>query len=190
MINSLDAIGCNLYIMIFLFKQPQMPNQSHDLPFFNAVFALTLMRQMLHYTEPALALQEAQRVLRPGGKLVISAAIAPANNLRPVWEEFKNVTQPLRLRVFTEADLAELLHGAGFDILERRHASLTRGESFTQLAQRAREPASGWQDFLNMMARIFAKLAPELEFVVTEDGFSYRQFWVTLISQKETGGTP
>ena len=158
-----------------------------DLPFFEASFDLALMRQMLHYTEPALALQETRRILRADGQLVIAAAIAQTVGVKPVWEEFKNVTQPLRLRVFAEDDLAELLYATGFTIVERRHASLTRRESFAQVAQRAREPTSGWASFMKMMERVFAGLAPELEFKVAEDAYSYRQFWVTLVARKAEG---
>lgn len=158
-----------------------------DLPFFDASFDLALMRQMLHYTEPALALQETRRILRADGQLVIAAAIAQTVGLKPVWEEFKNVTQPLRLRVFTEDDLVELLHATGFTIIERRHASLTRRESFAQVAQRAREPASGWASFMKMMERVFTGLAPELEFKAADDAYSYRQFWVTFVARKAEG---
>lgn len=156
-----------------------------DLPFFDQSFDLALMRQMLHYTEPELALQEAHRVLRANGKLILSGAIAPAPAVRPVWEEFKNVTQPLRLRVFSEENLQQLLQAAGFEIVENRHASLMRVERFAVLAQRAREPSSGWASFLSMMQKIFAQLAPEMEFTVGEEVFSYRQFWLTVVAQKE-----
>lgn len=155
-----------------------------DLPFFDASFDLALMRQMLHYTEPALALREARRILRTDGQLVLAAAIAPSADVRPVWEEFKNVTQPLRLRVFAEDDLAELLHASEFTITERRHASLVRSESFAQVGQRAREPASGWAGFMKMMEGVFAGLTPELEFKAAEDAYRYRQFWVTLVACK------
>lgn len=158
-----------------------------DLPFFDSSFDLALMRQMLHYTEPALALQETWRILRMDGKLVISSAIVPSIGVRSMWEEFKSVTQPLRLRVFAEDDLAELLQATGFTIIERRHASLMRSESFAKVAQRAREPSSGWADFMKMMERVFAELAPELEFKVAEDAYSYRQFWVTLVARKAEG---
>lgn len=155
-----------------------------DLPFFDASFDLALMRQMLHYTEPALALQEAFRVVRPGGRLVVAAAIAPGEDVKPVWEEFKNVTQPLRLRVFSEADLIRIIGQAGFTVLEARHGSLVRSESFDQLARRATAPGSGWASFLGVMEKIFTGLAPQLEFNVVANAFSYRQFWVTLVAEK------
>lgn len=155
-----------------------------DLPFFDASFDLALMRQMLHYTEPALALQEAFRVLRMGGYLVVAAAVAPSDEIKPIWEEFKNVTQPLRLRVFSEADLAKLIKQAGFTLLETRHGSLVRSESFDQLDYRATAPSSGWTSFLCMMEKVFAGLAPQLEFKLAENRYSYCQYWVTLVAQK------
>lgn len=103
--------------------------------------------------------------------------------MSPSWVE----PEPLRLRVFTEDDLAELLHATGFTVIEHRHASLTRSESFAQVAQRAREPASGWASFMKMMERVFTGLAPELEFKAADDAYSYRQFWVTLVARKVEG---
>lgn len=155
-----------------------------DLPFFDASFDLVLMRQMLHYTEPALALQESFRVVRPGGFLVVAAAVAPSDEIKPIWEEFKNVTQPLRLRVFSQTDLTRLAEQAGFTLVETRHGSLVRSESFEQLDRRATAPSSGWASFLNTMEKIFADLAPQLEFKVDEHMFAYRQYWVTLVAQK------
>ena len=155
-----------------------------DLPFFDASFDLALMRQVLHYTEPALALQEAFRVVRPGGRLVVAAVIAPGDDAKPVWEEFKNVTQPLRLRVFSETDLTRVIGQAGFTVLEARHGSLLRSESFDQLARRAIAPGSGWASFLGAMEKIFTDLAPQLEFNVSGNAFSYRQYWVTLVAEK------
>ncbi len=155
-----------------------------DLPFFDASFDLALMRQILHYTEPALALQEAFRVVRPGGFLVVAAAVAPGDEVKPVWEEFKNVSQPLRLRVFSEADLTRLIEQAGFAVVETRLNNLMRSESFEQLERRATAPGSGWASFLKVMEKIFAGLAPQLEFKVDENIFTYRQYWVTLVAQK------
>jgi len=34
------------------------------------------------------------------------------------------------------------------------------------------------------MEKIFAGLAPQLEFKVNENMFTYRQYWVTLVAQK------
>ena len=155
-----------------------------DLPFFDASFDLALMRQVLHYTEPALALQEVFRVVRPGGGLVLAAAVAPGAELRPVWEEFKSVTQPLRLRVFTQADLIGLVEGTGFTLHEIRLGSVLRCESFEQLEKRATAPGSGWPAFLGAMEKIFAGVGPQLEFKVSTGGFSYRQFWVTLVADR------
>lgn len=156
-----------------------------DLPFFDNNFDLVLMRQVLHYTEPVLALKEALRVVKPGGWLVISSIIAPSEDTRSVWEEFKNVTQPLRLRVFSQADLLKLISDAGFRITEVRNASLIREENFRKLSERALEPKSGWTTFVGRMEKIFAEMAPQLEFKTTDDRFEYRQYWATFIAQKE-----
>lgn len=158
-----------------------------DLPYFDSSFDLVLMRQMLHYTEPTLAIQEAHRVMRPDGTLVLASVIAPSREVKPVWEEFKNVTQPLRLRVFDEDDLRALLSEVGFEPFECRRASLLRTETLAQLALRGLEPVTGWPTFIDFMHRIFTKIAPDMEFQVHGDTFSYRQSWLTLLARKRHG---
>ncbi len=155
-----------------------------DLPFFDASFDLALMRQVLHYTEPVLALREARRVLRPTGRLIVANAIAPSAEVKSVWEEFKSATQPLRLRVFSEMDLVEMVSAEGFDIAEIRRASLLREEAFSTLAHRASEPACGWTSFMSRMERAFATLAPSLELRSAQDRYSYRQFWITVVARR------
>jgi len=157
-----------------------------DLPFFDASFDLALMRQMLHYTEPVLALREARRVLRPTGKLIVASAIAPSAEVKSVWEVFKSATQPLRLRVFSEMDLVEMVSAEGFDIAEVRRATLLREEALAKLAHRASEPACGWTSFMSRMEKAFATLAPSLEFRTTQDGYSYQQFWITVVARNRT----
>ena len=155
-----------------------------DLPFFDASFDLALMRQVLHYTEPAIALREARRVLRTNGALVIASVIVPSEDVRAMWEEFKNITQPLRLRVFSEQSLIDLLVAAGFDVLECRRASVSRDESYACLDHRAKEPIGGWAIFMSRMQRLLATLAPEMAFSARQDRYSYMQSWVTIVASR------
>lgn len=155
-----------------------------DLPYFDQSFDLIIMRQVLHYTEPSLALQEISRVLRPKGKVIISTAVSSSESVKPIWEEFKSVTQPLRLRTFSENDLKNFLSQENFSFLECRHSTIKRNEKFSNLSKRAKMPPSGWKNFMEMMGKILSNEAPEIEFKVSEDSYSYRQFWCTIIYSK------
>lgn len=155
-----------------------------DLPFFDASFDLALMRQVLHYTEPALAIKESRRVLRKDGILIVANAVAVSAESKAVWEEFKSVTQPLRLRVFLESELEGLVTAGGFEVSDVRHASLLRRETYDHLAQRAQAPAGGWPLFMARMKGLLGVLAPVIEFGADESCYYYRQYWVTMIARR------
>lgn len=152
------------------------------LPFLDDYFDLALVRQCLHYADPARLLGEARRVLRQDGRLAVSAIVCPDEAARTLLEEFKSVTQPMRLRVFTEHDLSEALHEAGFTIDERLHDSLARHEPLRALEKRAAAPPGGWHAFLKNIEQIAAKVAPQMLFSFDGETIRYEQFWVTLWS--------
>jgi len=83
---------------------------AHRLPFDAATFDAVLLLHTLTYAEdPALALKEGARVLRPGGRLVVECLDA---HRQP------EVTAPYgeRHRGFSPAALRELMLGAGLDV--------------------------------------------------------------------------
>lgn len=79
-----------------------------DLPFAAASFDTVLLHQVLHFAqEPALALAEAARVTRPGGRIAI---VDFASHDR---EELRDRHAHARLG-FSDRQLRDLLRGAGF----------------------------------------------------------------------------
>jgi SAM-dependent methyltransferase len=125
---------------------PDVPLQRADLqnlPFPNATFDVVLSIEVLRYLpEPALALREMARVLRPGGVLVATAA--PLFNLNGYWVVNRLVCAlPIRgftrLRQFfvTSAGLRANLRAAGFDGVEVHGVYLGPVNWVERLAPRA-----------------------------------------------------
>ncbi len=81
----------------------------YQLPFPGASFDIAVIHQVLHYLEdPAEALAEAARVLRPGGTLVI-ADFAP-HEVSGLRDEHAH-----RWLGFSDEKVGEWLHGCGFE---------------------------------------------------------------------------
>lgn len=85
-----------------------------DLPFAAESFDTVLLHQVLHFAqEPAQALAEAARVIRPGGRIAI---VDFASHSR---EELRTRHQHARLG-FTDRQMTDLLKAAGFNAREPR----------------------------------------------------------------------
>lgn len=83
----------------------------HALPFEDASFDLVVLMHALTYAEkPAQAVAEAGRVLRPGGRLLLTS-LAPHEH-RGVVEAYGHVNLG-----FDEAELRGFTHGAGLEVV-------------------------------------------------------------------------
>jgi SAM-dependent methyltransferase len=136
---------------------PGVPLQRVDLqrlPFPDATFDVVLSIEVLRYLpDPALALREMARVLRPGGVLVATAA--PLLNLNGYWLVNRLACAlPLRgftrLRQFfvTSAGLRHHLRAAGFDGIELHGVYLGPINWVERLAPRLLPTVlRGWERF-------------------------------------------
>jgi ArsR family transcriptional regulator len=83
-----------------------------ELPIGDAEVDIALLHQSLHHAmHPARAVQEAARILRPGGRIVVM------DLLRHRFEEARNMYADVWLG-FAEVELVDLLQGAGFESVE------------------------------------------------------------------------
>jgi ArsR family transcriptional regulator len=114
------------------------------LPLEDGTVDLALLSQALHHAEdPAVALHEAHRILRPGGRLLIL-------DLRSHNEEWVRATLGDRWLGFSDDELQGLCRGAGFEEPTVRTGARVPGDPFvvliacaTKAADAARSDDSG-----------------------------------------------
>ncbi|MEU6299551.1 class I SAM-dependent methyltransferase [Streptomyces erythrochromogenes] len=83
-------------------------------PFKSGVFDVVLCCELLeHVLEPDLLLEEARRLTRPGGLLVITVPHADGE-----WGERDVPYHPEHLRAYREGDLDALVHAHGFQVTQ------------------------------------------------------------------------
>jgi SAM-dependent methyltransferase len=106
------------------------------LPLPDASVDVTLLSQALHHAaDPAAALREAFRVLRPSGRLLML-------DLKTHGEEWVRTTLGDRWLGFSEDELRGLSHAAGFDQITVRVGARIPGDPFVVLIAGATRPAT------------------------------------------------
>lgn len=88
----------------------------------DAAFALHVVE---HLAQPAAFFQEARRVLRPGGLLVIATPNAEGWGARLMGRKWKGYSDPTHVSLHGPAYWRNLLDGAGFDIARQGTTGLS-----------------------------------------------------------------
>lgn len=110
---------------------------AHRLPFGDGVFTIATCGSVFHHLEePALAIEEAARVLRPGGRFLLIDMAGPENvSRRAARDEVERVRDPSHVRILAPSQVHEMLEQSGFDLKEEeRQVEDKRDEEWVTLA--------------------------------------------------------
>ncbi len=88
---------------------------ARSMPFEDNLFDLVTVRSVLHHIlpSPLPALKEANRVLKLGGRIVVSEGVPPSDSVFKQYEDIFSIKEKRIL--FREGDVEKLLVEAGFD---------------------------------------------------------------------------
>jgi ubiquinone/menaquinone biosynthesis C-methylase UbiE len=142
------------------------------LPFDDATFDLVTSRYSAHhYADPARALAEAARVLRPGGRMLLVDTIAPED---PALDTFCNAFELLRdashVRNCRLSEWLRLFESAGFEAKERYRLEIDiAAESWVTRAQTPPHRVTALRD-------LFREATPAARafFAVSDDPWSFK----------------
>lgn len=116
-------------------------NVEEGLPFKDETFDAVVMRQALFFFQPEKLLAEIQRVLKKGGRFVLSQTVPYESPEDEAWLKKVHTTKQAQLlNFYTAKDLEDILQSAGFKIEKKR--SLTVRENITNWMHHAPELSS------------------------------------------------
>ena len=156
------------------------------MPFDAETFDLVTCRIAAHHFSDAVTfVQEANRVLKPGGTLLVQDQVMPEDDLTARYiEAYEKLRDPSHNRAYSETEWQAMLTGNGFDV---KHSEIiSRHHNFMEWTERQKVTANTI-DCLNAMAlsapdKVIACLQPHN--IGTEDAEFYSQH-IIIIGQKQ-----
>jgi len=90
-----------------------------SLPFGESCFDIVSCRFAFHhFLHPETAISEMERVLRPGGKIVISDIISPEDAAKSEYQnKMEKLRDPCHVKHYQVSEIVQMLGNCGFDIL-------------------------------------------------------------------------
>ena len=145
---------------------------AHRLPFAEGSFSLVTCGSVFHHLEdPALAIDEVARVLRPGGRFLLIDMVGPENpGRREARDEVERVRDPSHVRILSPPQVHAMAENSGFEIkAEERQVEDKRDEDWARVAGADIEKV---REALRLRQRVAAGfLALRWE----DDGFIFRR---------------
>lgn len=133
-----------------------------------------------HVPKPQHYMEEAHRLLRPNGRLIVQVPNAACWQFALLGRAWNGVDAPRHLHLFRDADLEKMLACSGFEIVRRKYFSLrdnpaglatSVAPSLDPMARRIRHvPESGWVRLLKNFV-YFALVAAAIPFTLLEAAF-------------------
>jgi ubiquinone/menaquinone biosynthesis C-methylase UbiE len=126
---------------------------AEHLPFAAARFDLVTCRiAPHHFPRPDRFVEEAARVLKPGGKFVLVDSTVPAGPLGEFFNRFEKVRDPSHVRSLTVEEWSGLILGAGLSLTAVE--SFPKRHDFDDWTARSRTTAEGRTELTEMMRSI------------------------------------
>jgi ubiquinone/menaquinone biosynthesis C-methylase UbiE len=110
---------------------------AHRLPFNEGSFTLVTCGSVFHHLEdPASAIDEVARVLRPGGRFLLIDMAGPENlERREARDEVERVRDPSHVHILAPSQVHAFLEAAGFEIkTEERQVEDKRDDDWARIA--------------------------------------------------------
>lgn len=114
---------------------------AESLPFFGAAFDAVVLRLTLHHlVDPALVLQGARSLLRPGGRIVVLDVLGPdASETALLRDSIERLRDPSHTSLLSSGAMLSALEAAGFLLLEE--ALWSQARVYSDWAAIMNEPA-------------------------------------------------
>jgi 2-polyprenyl-3-methyl-5-hydroxy-6-metoxy-1,4-benzoquinol methylase len=142
--------------------------------------AVTMFHVLEHVPEPQHYLEDAHKLLRPNGRLIVQVPNAACWQFVLLGRAWNGVDAPRHLHLFRAADLEKMLERAGFEIVRRKYFSLrdnpaglatSFAPSLDPMARRIRQvPESGWVRLLKNFV-YFVLVVASAPFTLLEAAF-------------------